>query len=108
MAWLRTLDTIQVDFSIPSITFHHHKTTMTLQGDLATQPLPTTFHQLKHLVHTNFVASLHLMIFQPNSTRENSKQTKPPKKLSPHIQREVSQLLLQYPIIFQSQQGLPP
>ncbi|XP_058757457.1 uncharacterized protein LOC131630720 [Vicia villosa] len=53
MAWLRTLGPIQADFSIPSLTFTHETHHITLKGDSNTHPIPTTFHQLKHLIHTN-------------------------------------------------------
>jgi hypothetical protein len=51
MAWLRTLGTIQADFSVSSISFKYHNHTITLQGDPISQPtyftptilLPYTF-----------------------------------------------------------------
>lgn len=68
MAWLRTLGPLQADFSIPSITFNHLEKPITLKGGLTTQPTHTTLHQLRHLIHTDYVASIHLMIFQPLSS----------------------------------------
>lgn len=109
MVWLRTLGAIQADFSIPSTTFNHNNTPITLQGDSASPPSSTAFHQLKQLLHTNFIASLHLMIFQPTDLLPSQKDTTSLLfQLSPHTDPSVSKLLLQYPSIFQSQPTLPP
>ncbi|XP_058742330.1 uncharacterized protein LOC131614797 [Vicia villosa] len=109
MAWLRTLGPLQADFSIPSISFNHKKNNITLKGDPTAHPTHTTFHQLKHLIHTNSVASFHLMIFQnheptPNSLSTDDPLFKPPQTLQPEIQT----LLSNYQNIFHPQEGLPP
>ncbi|XP_058746621.1 uncharacterized protein LOC131619549 [Vicia villosa] len=109
MAWLRTLGPLQADFSIPSISFTHHNNLITLKGDPTAHPAHTTYHQLKHLIHTNFVASFHLMFFQnqnPDPLTPNPLDTlpNPTKTLSPKIQT----LLTKYKTIFQPQEGLPP
>lgn len=110
MAWLCTLGPIQADFSIPSVTFSHPDTSMTLRGDPTSQPIHTTFHQLKQLIHTNFISSLHLMILQPTNSTTNTKQHNPlvlgdlPFDINPQL----SDLLHKYPTIFHSQSGIPP
>ncbi|XP_058784354.1 uncharacterized protein LOC131659138 [Vicia villosa] len=109
MAWLRTLGPLQADFSIPSISFTHHNNLITLKGDPTAHPTHTTYHQLKHLIHTNSVASFHLMFFQnhhpdPHYPSPRDSLSNPAPKLSPKIQT----LLTKHQTIFQPQEGLPP
>lgn len=61
MEWLETLGPITANFSIPSISFLHNNSTITLQADLSTQPTPSTFHHICHLLHTNSIPSMHLL-----------------------------------------------
>lgn len=109
MAWLHTLGPIQANFSTPSITFAHNDTSMTLQGDPTSQPNHTTFHQLKHLIHSNTISSLHLLIFQPTNSITNTKQHNPLVfgDLPPDINPQLSDILHKYPIFLNSQSGLP-
>lgn len=109
MEWLRTLGPLQADFSIPSITFLHQNTTITLQGDSNNHPTPTTFHQLCHLLHTDSIASLHLLTFHPTSPIPNpTKTTAQPLSFDPNIPTAVTKILHKYPQIFQDPHGLPP
>lgn len=64
MALLRTLGPINGDFSIPSFTFSHSNIIITLKGEPQSYPPITTFHQLCQLVHTDSIASFHLMTFE--------------------------------------------
>ncbi|XP_058766610.1 uncharacterized protein LOC131640216 [Vicia villosa] len=125
MAWLRTLGQITADFSVPSITFTHKDSPITLKGDPKTLPTLTTFHQLRHLIHTNSVASFHLMTFIQHETPNpnppnlheqadfpsslNPPKFKPPshehnQQINPHI----TSLIQKYPTVFQGSLNLPP
>lgn len=109
MTWLRTLGPIQANFSILSITFTHLVNSITLKGDLKTHPIDTTFHQFHHLFHTDYVASLHLMIFHPldystNTLTSNQSLLEP---LPPNLHLEIHSLFTNYPTIFHPQTGLP-
>lgn len=64
MAWLGTLGPSNADFSIPSLTFSHKNTTITLKGNPQTHPTITSFQQFCQLVHTDLIVSLYLMIFE--------------------------------------------
>ncbi|XP_058752398.1 uncharacterized protein LOC131625563 [Vicia villosa] len=108
MAWLRTLGTIQADFSIPSITFNHNNSPMTLQGDSATLPKHTTFHQFKQLVHQDSIASLHLMIFHPSPTSIPHTEPHPLQNLPKDTPPQLAKLLHKFSKIFQPHLGLPP
>ncbi|XP_058784315.1 uncharacterized protein LOC131659094 [Vicia villosa] len=108
MAWLRTLGPLQADFSIPSISFTHHENNITLKGDPTAHPSHTTFHQLKQLIHTNSVASYHLMIFQNHDTPNTFSQPDPMLTPSPNLNPEIQSLLTKYQSIFQPHEGLPP
>ncbi|XP_058783964.1 uncharacterized protein LOC131658715 [Vicia villosa] len=107
MAWLRTLGTIQADFSIPSITFTHNNSPITLQGDSASLPTPATFHQLKHLLHQDSIASLHLMFLQTTPTLPPP-EPHPLATLPKDTNPKLSNLLHKYLPIFQPHTGLPP
>lgn len=110
MAWLETLELIEADFSIPSLTFLHHNESITLTGIPKSTPTQSTFTKLCHLVHTNFIASFHLLTFQqlPNS------QTNPPitptliKNANPSSNTEIETLLSNYPTVFNIPHDLPP
>lgn len=107
-AWLRTLGSIQVDFSIPSITFTPQNQPITLKGDMSSNPIHTSLHQLHHLVHTKSISSLHLMIMKPIdpiiTQLENDNLT---NNIPVPLHPEISKLLTKYQPIFQSPIGLP-
>ncbi|XP_058775850.1 uncharacterized protein LOC131650137 [Vicia villosa] len=108
MAWLRTLGTIQADFSIPSITFNHNNASMTLEGDSASLPQHTTFHQFKQLVHQDSISSLHLMFLQPTQTQNSVPPPNLKVNLPDNTHPQISTLLHKYPTIFQNQTRFPP
>lgn len=89
MAWLRTLGTIKAYFSIPLINFTHLYKTLTLKGDPTQSPTQSSFQQLRHLIHTDLIASFHLMILQPLTPQTQidptSPLTTPPLDLHPDI-----------------------
>ncbi|XP_058733853.1 uncharacterized protein LOC131605523 [Vicia villosa] len=108
MEWLRTLGPIVADFSIPEISFTYESKQITIQGDATQTPSPSTFTQLCHLLHTDSVASMHLLIYQPciepiqndpPNSHENPPITPPP---------EIAALIKSYPTVFQAPHGLPP
>ncbi|XP_058784061.1 uncharacterized protein LOC131658827 [Vicia villosa] len=110
MAWLRTLGPIQADFSIPSITFTHQNTSLTLQADPSSHPLPTTFHQLKQMVHTDSISSFHLMIFNQldHDPQKLDLTPSPPPNKPIDFHPAISELIQTYSTIFQPPKGLPP
>jgi len=63
MEWLQTLGPVIVEFSIPRFSVTHQNAKFTLQGDPKLLPTPTTYNQLCHLHHNDFIASLHLITF---------------------------------------------
>jgi predicted aspartyl protease len=63
MEWLRKLGPISADFSIPSISFNHANKEVTLQGDPQYLPQHSTYHQICHLLHTDSIASIHLLSY---------------------------------------------
>lgn len=105
MEWLQTLGPIAADFAVPSISFVHNNNTITLQNDLSTQPSPSTFHHICHLVHTNSIASMHLLTYTPIPHKETTNQ---PQQLTDTIPPDIQQLLNTYPTVFQKPHGLPP
>jgi len=109
MAWLRTLGPIQADFSIPSITFQHHNEVITLIGDPKSPPTQSTYNQLCHLIHTDSIASFHLLTFQPNPQTEPNEppsHTKTDTDITSHP--AVNALLSSYPTVFNTPHGFPP
>lgn len=68
MEWLRTLGPLSADFSIPKLSFIHNQQPITLTGNSTNNPTPSTYTQFFHLIQTNSVASIHLLMFQPNPT----------------------------------------
>ncbi|XP_058753077.1 uncharacterized protein LOC131626262 [Vicia villosa] len=109
MAWLRTLGPIQADFSIPSLTFQHQNTPLTLTGDPSSTPTNTTFHQLRQLIHTDAIASFHLLLMEPI---QQPPQTNEPNISTPSNQNPLplplTTLLTKFQSIFQQPKGLPP
>ncbi|MCH79917.1 hypothetical protein A2U01_0000678 [Trifolium medium] len=63
MEWLRKLGPISADFSIPSISFTHENNEVTLQGDPQYLPQHSTYHKICHLLHTDSIASMHLLSY---------------------------------------------
>ncbi|XP_058785597.1 uncharacterized protein LOC131660372 [Vicia villosa] len=105
MAWLRTLGPIQADFSIPSITFNHKDSKITLTGDPSALSTLTTFHQLRQLLHTNSVISFHLLTFQPTEIHQ---QPPPLQHQTEPIDPNILKLIHKYPSVFQQKPNCPP
>lgn len=107
MEWLKSLGPIGADFSVPSISFSHHNTTITLTGEQLSHPTQSTYHHIRHLIHTDSIASLHLLTC--------SSITEPPQPHSPKTEtiptdlpQDIQSLLQKYQPIFQTPHGLPP
>jgi hypothetical protein len=111
MEWLRTLGPTQADFSIPSLSFSHNNQLITLKGDPKFAPTHSTYNQLCHLLHTNSIASFHLLTFQ---THDNKNLTPPNRDSDPlqalptNIPQDIKTLLHHFPTVFQTPHGLPP
>ncbi|XP_058732695.1 uncharacterized protein LOC131604261 [Vicia villosa] len=108
MAWLRTLGPIQADFSIPSLTFQHQNRPLTLTGDPSSRPMHTTFHQLRQLIHTDSIASFHLLLFEPMDKPINTTASPTLDKSSTTLPKQIFKLLTNFQSIFQQPTGLPP
>lgn len=98
--------TIQTNFSIPSITFNHNNSSITLKGDPKTHITHTTFHKLNYLIHINSIASLHLMSF--NTLDYPTYTTDSPITFPGNQNPEIAFLILQFPTVFQQKCKLPP
>ncbi|XP_058775591.1 uncharacterized protein LOC131649859 [Vicia villosa] len=108
MAWLRTLGPIQADFSIPSLTFQHQNRPITLTGDPSSKPMHTTFHQLRQLIHTDSIASFHLLLLEPMDKPLNTTASPTLDKSSATLPKQITKLLTNFQSIFQQPTGLPP
>ncbi|XP_058757922.1 uncharacterized protein LOC131631166 [Vicia villosa] len=108
MAWLRTLGPIQADFSIPSITFQHHTESITLTGDTKSSPTPSTFNQIKQLIHTDSIASFHLLLMEPIPSPSTTQQSTHIIQDQPTLPHQITQLLTTFQDIFQTPTTLPP
>lgn len=109
MAWLCTLGPKGADFSIPAISFRHHNQIITLQGDHTTSVESSTLHQLRQFLHTDSVASMHLLTINP-TTKQDTVTTlsqDPITALSNSLPTEIQTLLKTFPTIFQSPMAYP-
>jgi hypothetical protein len=111
MEWLRQLGPIAADFSIPSISFTYGDQRVTLQWDPQYLPQPSTYHQICHLLHTDSIASLHLLSYTPTPQLDPhiASSTQPTLDTIAHnLPPEIYQLLQQFPSVFSTPHGLPP
>ncbi|PNX92586.1 Ty3/gypsy retrotransposon protein, partial [Trifolium pratense] len=111
MEWLRKLGPISADFSIPSISFTHENNEVTLQGDPQYLPQHSTYHQICHLLHTNSIASMHLLSYTPTleaATNPTKTTQLTIDSISHTLPPEILHLLQQYPTVFNTPHGLPP
>ncbi|XP_058726761.1 uncharacterized protein LOC131598148 [Vicia villosa] len=111
MEWLRTLGPLMADFSIPKISFTHNNTTTTITGDPKTHISPSSYNQFCHLLHTDSIASLHLLLYQPTTIPQENSQTLPSDplhSLPPIVPNEISTILQSYAKVFEQPHGLPP
>ncbi|XP_058767801.1 uncharacterized protein LOC131641513 [Vicia villosa] len=111
MEWLRTLGPLMADFSIPKISFSYQNHDITITGDPKILPTPSTYNQLCHLLHTDSIASLHLLLYQPISSSQdaNSNPCKPNplSSLPTTIPKQIIKILQSFPSVFQTPRGLP-
>ncbi|XP_058788145.1 uncharacterized protein LOC131662390 [Vicia villosa] len=111
MEWLRTLGPILADFSIPKLSFTYNNKEITITGDSKTSPTPSSYNQLCQLLHTDSVASIHLLIFQqtPDSPlNPDPPLTNPLDTLPQSLPPEIHSVLTSHASIFQPPSGLPP
>ncbi|XP_058726191.1 uncharacterized protein LOC131597514 [Vicia villosa] len=111
MEWLRTLGPLITDFSIPKISFTFNNNEITISGDPKPIPSHSSYNQFCQLLHSDSIASLHLLIYQP--TPENFLSPDPPNfhsldTLPSSLPKPISNLLKSFSSIFQKPQGLPP
>lgn len=89
--WLHTFGPITADFSIPSISFPHKISTLTLTGEPFSLPTYSSFHQICHYLNIDSIASFHILTFtllHPASTSCNPNST-----LNPSIYLFIPSLL---------------
>nr|KYP45909.1 hypothetical protein KK1_032523 [Cajanus cajan] len=96
-AWLRTLGSVQADFSIPSFTFSHNETPITILGESSLTPTQASFHQNFHLMHKTAPLNPYPTITLTPSSGPSH----------PTFQSTVSTLLETFSHIFQPPHGLP-
>jgi len=110
MAWLRDLGPLSADFSVPSISFNYNNQLITLQGDPIIPAKASTFHQLRQIIHTDSVASLHLLTVTAPTNFETESETNPPNPttcLAESTPTEIKTLVQSFPTIFTPPHGLP-
>ncbi|KAI3705715.1 hypothetical protein L1987_75956 [Smallanthus sonchifolius] len=99
VAWLSTLGKITADFSVPSISFTHGNSQITLTGEpMSTSSSSSTIHSL---IQKDAIASMFTIIFQHHPTTHAQEKTNHPDN---HIQT----LLHTYSHIFETPTTLPP
>ncbi|XP_058757747.1 uncharacterized protein LOC131631003 [Vicia villosa] len=111
MEWLRTLGPLVADFSIPKISFSHNNNDITITGDPKSLPTHSSYNQLCHLLDTDSVASIHLLLYQPTPAHEtnlNCPTFQTMDTLPTTIPQTISKLIKSFASIFQKPQGLPP
>ncbi|XP_058776595.1 uncharacterized protein LOC131650912 [Vicia villosa] len=112
MEWLRTLGPLMADFSIPKISFTYQNHDITITGDPKILPTHSTYNQFCHLLHTDSIASLHLLLYQPLSPPQDSNSTSsnqnPLSTLPTTIPTQIRNILQSFPSVFQTPRGLPP
>jgi len=108
--WLRTLGSIQADFSIPNIAFTHQDQHITLQAKPNPIPTGASYHQFRQFLSTRAMASLHLlsMEHQPNPTLPIEISLQTPSSPLYDLPFPIQSLLLHHKTIFQAPQGLLP
>jgi len=108
MECLLTLGIIQANFAIPSITFNHNGQPITLQGEPQAGPSHTTLNQLDHLLHTNSIASLHLLTFDTTTPTPTSPTPTSDPTFDTNLPPEIQYILDFFPAVFTEPYGLPP
>lgn len=75
MEWLCTLGPLFAYFSIPKIYLTHKEKKVTITGDPKTSPTQSTYNQLCHLLNTDSIASMHLLLYQQPKTQPPNPKT---------------------------------
>ncbi|KAI3739426.1 hypothetical protein L2E82_29830 [Cichorium intybus] len=101
IAWLSTLGPLLADFAIPQITFNVGQKAITLRGETTSTPVSSP--QLKTLIHTKSIASLHALYFHFDPTPTHNTSTD-----LTHTDPIINQLLQTYRSIFDKTKSLPP
>lgn len=64
MELLRKFGPLMDNFSIPKISFTYNNKDITITGNPKSSPTPSTYNQLCHLLYTNFISSMHVLLYQ--------------------------------------------
>lgn len=114
MSWLRTLGTVTSDFSVPSVTFTHNSSQLTLTGHSHPSPTPLTHHQLNRDLTTNSLAYAYSILYispqyhqYPDSFLAIQHLEASLTSLT-HPNPAIQNLLNQFTEVFATLQGLPP
>ncbi|XP_058777144.1 uncharacterized protein LOC131651501 [Vicia villosa] len=113
MQWLRTLGPLLADFSIPKISFTYNQKEVTITGEPKTTPSHSSYQQFCHLLHTDSIASIHLLLYHPNNVSPSNPDftanlTSALDFPQPTLPREIQTVLENHSTIFQTPKGLPP
>jgi len=98
LVWIG-LGPLQADFSTPHLSFIHNDSPITLNGTTHLLRNQASFTHLCHLLHTDVIASLHLLTVQPLSS--------PSLPTNPFNHHDISMLLKMYNSVFSLPHGLP-
>lgn len=110
MEWLRTFGPLMVDFSIPKISFYYNNNDITITSDPKSFPSPSSYNKLCHLLHTDSIAFIHLLLYQPNFELEPNSPTPSTESLealTPSLPKQISNILHSYATYFEKPHGLP-
>lgn len=105
---LSTLRKVSTDFTVPSLTFLHHDSLISLHSQPRTQILLSTYNQFCQFMHSNSIASIHFMSFEPVCPKPN---TIPPSLVEEiQFQQLPTEIhtFLSYPQLFSKLTSLPP
>lgn len=65
--WLQTIGPFVSDYTISSMEFYHQGRLITLKGTTNSTLLPTTFHQISRMIHTDAIATFHAISMVPTT-----------------------------------------
>lgn len=111
MKWLRTLGPITVDFYIPKISFTYQNNAITITGDPKSLPTHSTYNKFCYLLHTDSIASIHLLLYQPSNENHTIQQKPDPNSLDslpPSLSNQITPVLKSHVAVFKQPHGLPP
>lgn len=108
--WLQTLSPFVFDFTIPSMSFYHNNSLLTITGSRNATISHASFHQLTRMLTTHSIDSVHCISMLPSKITKVSLLTLTPiddnASLLPHP--DIQKLLHKYQVVFSTPQGLPP